>query len=239
MPNAEIESALSDSEPSEQLQFLSFSMLMGRQPKKASCLRSTCKRKKLPSVPSRLEKLICVLERQRKPQDIEPQICAWRLTHSVFIMVYYIRFLKTPKLTNGTVRALVTITTDLGDSFYPGNLTIYALVSQSSTQDLPLWESEWHVIQWRSGNRNVWIDVKGIPYQKVRRFQLIVGSKKTKEGDNVFFNDLSEVMSARSGQFGGEDIQADDMVERLYRTGSGHERSLYEESGESIARHIW
>jgi len=154
-------------------------------------------------------------------------------------MVYYIRFFKTPKLENGTIRALITITTDLGDSFYPGNLTIHALITENTTDNLPLWKSEWRTVQWKAGNRNVWIEVKGVPSTKERRFQLIVNSKKTKEADNVSLSDLPEIVSARSDHFGRDTPQAGNLVERRYRTESGYERSLYEESGESIARHIW
>jgi len=150
----------------------------------------------------------------------------------MFIMVYYIRFLKTPKVENGKLRALVTITTDLGDSFYPGNVTIHALVAETYPQDISSWESEWHQTQWKSGTRNAWIEIKGIPYGKWRRYQLILSSKETKSGNITFLNDLPEVMGARC-------VNNGKLVERRYRTESGHERLLYEESGESIARHIW
>lgn len=154
-------------------------------------------------------------------------------------MVYYIRFLKTPKLENGTVRALVTVTTDLGDIFYPGNLILNAIVAENYQHAKPQWESQWHTIQWQNGTRNVWVEIKGIPARKEKHFKLIVSSKPTTKADLLHLNNLPEILSAHSSSFGTENPQAPSQVERHYWTKSGYGMSIREDTGESIACHIW
>ena len=158
-------------------------------------------------------------------------------------MVYYLRFLKPPKLDirNGIVRALLTVTTDLGDDFYPGDLTLYAIVVTSACESD--WQSEWQTVKWKSGMRTVWVEIGDIELSPLELLELIVNTQETMLGDNAQFTRLPDVLSARSESFGRgawwEKIQAEDRIQRRFKTEAGHESLIFEEIGESIARHVW
>ena len=159
-------------------------------------------------------------------------------------MVYYIRLLKPPKLdvVKDTVRALVTITTDLGDDFYSGNLDLHAILATLEA-DGDYWQSEWRTVQWKAGMRNVWIEFRNLDCYPRRLFQLLVNTKPDLAADNAVITDMPEVLSARSDSFGWEGgrekSQAYNRIQRRYGTDSVQGRTIYENTGESIAQHIW
>ncbi len=158
-------------------------------------------------------------------------------------MVYYVRFLKPPKLdvSKGTVRALVTVTTDLGDEFYPGHLTLYAVaVTLGEDQH---WNSQLQRVDWKYGMRTAWIEVQDMKHCPQELLQLVVTTQPTLVADKILLSDIPEVLSVRSDSFGRgrgwEKRQADSRTERRYMTSNGQGRIIHEEMGESIARHIW
>ena len=153
-------------------------------------------------------------------------------------MVYYVRFLKPPKLDihKGVVRALVTVTTDLGDDFYPGDLTIHAVIVTEEREETI---TKWRTLLWKKGMRSVWIDIGTLAPRATKSMRLFVSSQCTVAADTVLLNELPEILSARSDAFGWDHPQASDKIERRYKTAHGEERAIYEETGESIARHIW
>lgn len=153
-------------------------------------------------------------------------------------MVHYIRFLKQPKLDihKCTVRALVTITTDLGDDFYPADIGLYAAVISDASKES---DTEWENILWKRGTRNVWIEIRKSHFNDTKYMRLLVSTQRTLAADTVLLSDLPEILSARSEVFGKEKPQAGNRIERRYRTNLGNSRAVYEETGESIARHIW
>lgn len=158
-------------------------------------------------------------------------------------MVFYVRFLKPPRLdvSKGVVRALVTVTTDLGDDFYPGALTLFARVVTPSCERH--WQSRWQRIEWKTGLRTLWIEIRNMEHCPPEPLQLVISTQPTLMADDVFFPNIPEVLSVRSDLFGRgngwKKPQADNRVERRYRTNGGNERMVWEETGESIARHIW
>ncbi len=153
-------------------------------------------------------------------------------------MVHYIRFLKPPKFDTQKciVRALVTITTDLGDDFYPADIGLYATVISDASKES---DTEWEKILWKRGTRNVWIEVRKTQCKDTRSMGLLVSTQRTLAADTVLLSNLPEILSARCEVFGKEKPQAGDRIERRYRTNLGNQRAIYEEAGESIARHIW
>ena len=158
-------------------------------------------------------------------------------------MVYYIRFLKPPKLCihKDVVKALVTVTTDLGDEFYPGPLILHAIaVTAGWSKD---WQSSWQTTKWKSGMRTVWIEVPGIVESPPELLQLVVNTQPSWMANNAILDDIPKVLGARSNILGRggdwENHQARDRIERRYKTTGGQERTVYEDTGESIARHIW
>ena len=153
-------------------------------------------------------------------------------------MVHYIRFLKPPKfdIHKCIVRALVTITTDLGDNFYPADIGLYAAVISDASKES---DTEWESILWKRGTRNVWIEIRKSHFNSTRSMRLLVSAQRTLAADTMLLSNLPEILSARSEVFGKEKPQAGNRIERRYRTNLGNQRAIYEETGESIARHIW
>ena len=153
-------------------------------------------------------------------------------------MVWYIRFLKPPKLDQkGRVRALITVTTDLGDAFYHADITLHAMIMTAKDENYR--SSAWQSVKWKSGMRNLWIDIADANAAPPENLRLIVNFEQSKKGNMILLGEIPEILGVWSDTFSKENIQAGSMVERRYRTDSGPERAIMEESGESIARHIW
>ena len=153
-------------------------------------------------------------------------------------MVYYIRFLKSPRIDiqKCIVRALVTITTDLGDDFYPADLVLYAAVISDASKESDI---EWERILWKRGSRNVWIEIGKTQFKDTRTMRLLVSTQPTIAADTVLLSNLPEVFSVGCEIFWKDKPQAGDNIERRYSTNLGNQRLIYEETGESIARHVW
>ena len=153
-------------------------------------------------------------------------------------MVYYIRFLKPPKLDlqKCIVRALVTITTDLGDDFYPADIDLYAAVITDASKES---DTEWERVLWKRGTRNTWIEIRKTQFEDKGSTRLLVSTQSTLAADTVLLSSLPKILSARCEIFEKEKPQAGDRVERRYRTSLGNQRAIYENTGESIARHVW
>ena len=153
-------------------------------------------------------------------------------------MVWYIRFLKSPKLDQkGHVRALITITTDLGEGFCPTDLTLYASVIADENEDD--WTSGWQTVKWKSGMRTAGIDIAHVYDAPPVPLRLVVSSRPSREGDRIALEDVPEILGVWSDTLDRQRSQAGCMIERRYRTDSGSERAILEETGDSIARHIW
>ena len=156
--------------------------------------------------------------------------------------MYYIRFLKTPKLDvpKCILRALITVTTDLGDSFYAGEIDLHAAVIVAKPE--VNWQSRWHTMRWTAGMRSTWIEIhtSSAPPEPLRLF---VGIRQSLIADELQLECMPEVFGARSDTFGrGSDwtkSSADRRIERRWRTSMNFDVSIYEETGESIACHIW
>lgn len=158
-------------------------------------------------------------------------------------MVYYLRFLKPPKLDTqkNIVRALVTITTDLGDGFYAGDLALHVIVVTSECESD--WQSAWQVVKWKNGMRSVWVEIGDLKSSPPTLLKLVVSTRQRLLAEDLQLDHLPEVLSGRSAPFGRcegwEKTQAEGQVERRFTTEGGEDRIIYEETGESIARHVW
>lgn len=165
---------------------------------------------------------------------------ALKLVKSI-AMVHYIRFLKPPMLgvkgSKATVRALITVTTDLGDNFYQAGITLFAILLEEEES-----LSQWRKYQWKAGMRTLWIEIGDIPIAAVwSSIRLLVTHKKSKDADSMSHENMPEILSAWSDRFGLADEPDSNVrhkVERRLGT-AGSVISIYEECGESIARHIW
>ena len=87
--------------------------------------------------------------------------------------------------------------------------------------------------------RALWIDALNLNAGPPVDLRLVVNSTKSKEGNSVLIENIPEILGVWSDTFDWDKDQASNVVERRYRTGSGQERTVLEETGESIARHIW
>jgi hypothetical protein len=183
----------------------------------------------------------------------------------------YIRFLKPPRVVHDKQRpsahvsCLITITSDLGDSFLPYKLTLSAELIQNErctsntalgpdpTSDSQLAASEillstnnvraWKTVQWNEGMRSLPItlplsrDYKGQGPLVVR-----IGTEPKSTSDDfhrMLLEDSRGVASIWSAPFNlPPGSSASSTVERRFRIGP-HIHRIFEETGESIARHVW
>ncbi|KAF2015687.1 hypothetical protein BU24DRAFT_461921 [Aaosphaeria arxii CBS 175.79] len=164
----------------------------------------------------------------------------------------YLRFLKTPRIVNGPkssepeISFLITITSDLGDSFLPYDVTLFAeLIPESGG---PIIASK--KIVWGPGMRTLPIS---LPFKKSKVNGAVivrVGTQPKISRDD--FNSLLRretrgIVSAFSAPI--DPIkgtkEARKLVERRIGLGDSDtsegksEIRIWEETGESIARHLW
>lgn len=169
----------------------------------------------------------------------------------------YIRFLKTPRIIQDKnhpqkshIHALITITSDLGDSFLPYDVSL-SVELHSRTPKFPqnpviLWKT----IHWTAGMRTlpITLPLPSSPRQRdIWPVRVRVGiHEKTPEDD---FEDLHEpevrgVVSAWSAPLDATrqlDVGEKFVERRLCGPGveSANLLEVWEETGESIARHLW
>jgi hypothetical protein len=159
----------------------------------------------------------------------------------------YIRFLKTPRLVaqkntpRSEVCCLITITSDLGDSFLPYDIQLAAelVACAESEEDVLVWRT----VQWTGGMRSLPI---AIPLPKSfqassSRLRVRVGVEPKRRHDeyaSLSEQDARGVLSAWSATF-TPNVEAQRLVERRFMLPKGSISSIWEETGESIARHLW
>lgn len=162
----------------------------------------------------------------------------------------YIRFLKTPRITaeKGTKRnhvsCLITITSDLGDSTLPYDADLVAELI-SPERDLRGDEEKILIersIKWTAGLRTLAVTLPLKTQHTSTPLRVRIGTKPKAQHDT--FTELSQpeshgIVSAWSAPFpspaGSEPLK---LVERRFKTGHCTLR-VWEETGESIARHLW
>jgi len=181
-------------------------------------------------------------------------------------MPLYLRFLKPPRCTLSgslktkylTVSALVTITSDLGESFYPDQATLKCeLLGQANADSHPSNNHEPCLISsvnlaWNAGSRNLKVEINtSIPpgghlAQRDCELVLRVSSENPKCADNLleYRPGLGiGIISVWSAPFKipepGVRSSAGGFVERRLQLSRNRTLRVWEETGESIARHIW
>ena len=168
--------------------------------------------------------------------------------------MHYIRFLKPPRLLSTpspVLSAKITITTDLGESFLFTDLTLVVEIeSQSGTKILGPGKGKEYVWKGSDGMRSLEVSVP-TSSKRGEVMRMLIRPKENKHNVNYFkdmFHEtdvLSEhdgrVVAVRSididvskaGQKGGVS-----MARRVFSL-NDKMVSIFEETGESIARHIW
>lgn len=159
----------------------------------------------------------------------------------------YVRFLKSPRVVaeKGTsrkqVHCLITITSDLGDSFLPYDIQLAAELSATadgSEESVIVWST----VQWTAGMRSLPITFP-LPKSQASHSSLRVrvgGEPKRTHDDFAAIAEKGArgVVSAWSPPF-ASDQDALKLVERRFKLPDGPITTIWEETGESIARHLW
>ena len=162
-------------------------------------------------------------------------------------MVYYVRFLKTPRTqTKGTgfgvVLTVVCIMTDLGDAFLSDTVQLRATIAHKHTQRIVHQET----VVWHAGSREVPISLGPFPLPMLKQ-TIILGIgpiNNARQSGPVFTDHIPDrykmplVISGWSAPFSHPGI-ADKLVERRLCLGNGLQLNVWEETGNNIARHLW
>ncbi|KAL8688207.1 MAG: hypothetical protein Q9218_005826 [Villophora microphyllina] len=157
-------------------------------------------------------------------------------------MVHYIRFLKAPRLVANAktskgplLTALITITTDLGDAFYLGDVNIHVAVTDVSKTTLL------GTVCWKSGMRCLRAEIQ-FPLQNFTYpARFLFTSSESLKMDILQLDRLPDIVSAWTEKVYADECLAidTDVMIRFFRMPDGQILKIYEENGESIARHIW
>ena len=87
--------------------------------------------------------------------------------------------------------------------------------------------------------RSLWIDIANVDANLPVDLRLVVNCERSVEGNRISVENMPEILGVWSDIFGKSKNQAGGIIQRRYRTGLKVEKMIIEETGESIARHIW
>lgn len=150
-----------------------------------------------------------------------------------------VRFLKTPKVHvdrgNILLKTVITVTTDLGETFFPDTLELVATLRSPLDQgDIYLRKKA----QWSNGDRSLAI-VFDLARQDIDWPALVhVGVKGTASREDGFLPPVVDVWSGSLNPAKGK-FESGWRVERRFTSLSERSLSLLEDAGDSIARHLW
>jgi hypothetical protein len=164
----------------------------------------------------------------------------------------YIRFVKSPRFEGDTIKALATITSDLGEDFCMTECDIIPLISayHAGERKSAYLQSR----KWRPGMRVVpitWTPSKEVLALPSVTFILSVFVVDLKTGAKTIVNRLPGggggrradaefplVLSVSSGEFSMRK-GADGQSQRMFEVADGSEIGVWEQAGDSIEGHIW
>lgn len=153
-------------------------------------------------------------------------------------MVHYVRFLRVPQVSSVLKKgfeltAVIAVTTDLGDSLLTQDVTLIVRIVDATGNQEILSTSE---SQWKSGTRALKVNV---PVSVKLNGRLIYMHITTREAISAYANNkMPAIIDIWSAQFMIKaSVRSEPVVERRLQ-GKTTVRML-EETGDSIARHIW
>ena len=155
-------------------------------------------------------------------------------------MVHYIRFLRTPEVKNVSqksieVTAVLAVTTDLGDSFLSENVTLIARLIDATKSKEILCTSD---LQWKVGARALKLNITCSPRYVGCLVYLHMTTRDTIA--SLTSCRLPAIMDIYSAQFSLKPrIKSEPLVERRLMLCNKSSANIWEETGDSIARHIW
>lgn len=161
-----------------------------------------------------------------------------------YSMVHYARYLKPPKVSTSAskleVKAVITITTDLGESFYPIDQELHVFLQDRDGEHIS------QTYTWTGGMRAmpvvIRIDRAKPSGRLISPVRLLVTSSPSPVPDRVDHDAMQPILSAWSAPFPLEaNAAAARLVQRrlVYGEGPAYHLAFWEETGESIARHAW
>lgn len=157
-------------------------------------------------------------------------------------MVHYIRFLRVPQIRleeKGQVKrisAILTVTTDLGETYYPEDLEL--IVRLVDTKSLKATVGSWQIF-WRGMSQVTKLDVRHRSRLSSDSMRLHVSITETGNALTEH-HQIPEVLDVWSSFFSLDvDSSAPDYVERQLRLNEETSINIWEATRESIARHIW
>lgn len=156
--------------------------------------------------------------------------------------MHYIRFLKHPRIDiispkhTCKIQALITITTDLGESFLGLSIPIQVIVRSKGDPSSIIHES---THQWVAGYRQLELQCR---ISSIPRFQLVLTVKSARSTPHEELVCAPEpLLPAIFTLFSKSDESAlrSPHVQRHINIAHGLTLRIAEDSGNSIARHIW
>lgn len=155
-------------------------------------------------------------------------------------MVYYIRLLKPPVVSDldkksYLVTAVITITTDLGDiTLWSDVELLVRLVDVENAGQV----IESTTCPWQAGKRAVTVFFTYDKGQPNHDFRVHVTTEETARCSTAF--KLPEILDVWSAPFRQNAVgRSASLVERQFRLSPLERLQIWEETGNSIARHIW
>lgn len=150
-----------------------------------------------------------------------------------------VRFLKTPKVHvdrgNILLKTVITVTTDLGETFYPDTLDLVATL-RSPADDGEIFLRK--KAQWGAGDRSLAV-VFDLARQDIDWPACVhIGAKGAASRDEGFLPAVVDVWSGLVNPTKGH-FESGWRIERRFTSSSGRSLSLLEDAGDSIARHCW
>lgn len=155
-------------------------------------------------------------------------------------MVHYIRFLRTPQVSDVSrksldVSAVAAVTTDLGDAFLSQELTVIARIIEATGNGEILASAEF---SWRIGSRALKINVPCAPKIQGRLVCLQLTTRDTISACISY--EIPAVIDIWSTPFSIKPrVKSEPLVERRLQLNGKSTAKIWEETGDSIARHIW
>ncbi len=154
-------------------------------------------------------------------------------------MVHYIRFLRTPQTTAGKktvdIAAVVAVTTDLGDAFFSQDLDLVVEVVDSNRPHGVLHSQP---ISWQATSRAVKFTVNCPGKYAARAARLHVTTHETVAALSSL--EVPKILDIWSEPFTlSANQRTEPLVERQLVLPNKSRIRMWEETGDSIARHIW
>jgi hypothetical protein len=156
------------------------------------------------------------------------------------IMVHYLRFLRTPQAADISqkcinISAVAAVTTDLGDSFLSQDVTIVARIVDATKGGQMLCSSE---VPWENGSRAAKITLPCNAQLAGRLAQVHLTTRDTISAHAS--REMPAIVDVWSSPFTIKPkLKTEPVVERRVPLKGKSQARIWEETGDSIARHIW